>query len=102
MDAGQHPPESRRFLAFHKGHQMFISNIHGKEAINAKAVQIGCTAGEALQGRSGYGAPALTGNTFGIKDQLKAAGARWDSLNKAWAFANWASLEAALDNIIGA
>jgi len=79
---------------------MFISNVHGQEVINSKAASIACTAG--LCG-SGWGAkPGLTGNTFGIKEQLKAAGARWDGLNKAWAFADWAALEAALDAIIAA
>lgn len=76
---------------------MFISNVGGKEAINSKAQTIGCKAG--LCG-SGWGAnPGLIGNTFEIKDALKAAGASWDSLNKAWAFASWEALEAAIDSI---
>lgn len=79
---------------------MFIANVHGQEAINTKAQSIGCKAG--LCG-SGWGAkPGLVGNTFDIKDQLKAAGARWDSLNKAWSFQDWAALQAALNTIIAA
>lgn len=74
---------------------MFISNVHGKEAINTLAQQLGCKAGEAL-GRSGYGRPGLVGNTFGIKDQLKEAGARFDGENKAWTFESWSDLESAL------
>ena len=77
---------------------MFIGNISGKEAINAKAAALGLKAGEAL-GRGGYGRPALSGNTFNVKDALKAAGARWDGENKVWAFENWAALEAAVDAI---
>ncbi len=78
---------------------MFIANVHGKETITALAASIGCQAGEALQGRSGYGRPGVTGKTFGIKDQLKAAGARWDGANTAWTFESWAALEAALNTI---
>lgn len=80
---------------------MFVANVCGKEAINTLAQQLGCKAGEALQGSS-YGRPGLIGNTFGIKDQLKAAGARWDGANKAWTFESWADLEAALNTIIAA
>ena len=80
---------------------MFISNVHGKEAVNLLAEQLGCTAGECLHG-GGYGRPGLIGNTFGIKDQLKAAGARWDGACKAWTFEGWGSLESALNTIIGA
>lgn len=77
---------------------MFIGNISGKEAINAKAAALGLKAGEAL-GRGGYGRPSLGGNTFNVKDALKAAGARWDGENKVWAFESWAALEAAVDSI---
>lgn len=75
---------------------MFIGNIHGKEEITAKAAALGLKAGEAMKGRSGYGRPALGGNTFGVKDQLKAAGARFDGENKVWSFESWADLEAAI------
>ena len=78
---------------------MFISNIHGKESVNAMAQQIGCTAGECVHG-SGYGRPGLVGNTFEIKDHLKAAGARWDGACKAWTFDGWSALESALNLII--
>ena len=79
---------------------IFISNVHGKESINSKAQAIGCKAG--LCG-SGWGAkPGLIGNTFEIKEQLKAAGARWDGLYKAWSFSDWAALDTALNHVIGA
>lgn len=79
---------------------MFISNVYGQEVINSKAASIECKAG--LCGE-GWGAkPGLTGNTFGIKDQLKAAGARWDGFNKAWYFQDWSDLEAALNSVISA
>ena len=80
---------------------MFVSNVHGKEVINATAANIGCTAGECIHG-SGYGRPGVIGNTFPIKDQLKAAGARWDGVCKAWTFESWAALELALNTIAAA
>lgn len=43
--------------------------------------------------------PALVGKTFPIKDALKANGARWNGLAKAWAFQDMAMLEAALNAI---
>lgn len=81
---------------------MFISNPHGKESINTLAQQIGCTAGESLKGRSGYGQPGLIGNTFPIKEALKAVGARFDGENKAWVFVSWAALEAAILAVMAA
>lgn len=77
---------------------MFISKIHGKESITEAAAKLGCKAGECVHG-SGYGRPGLSGNTFGIKGQLKAAGARWDGECKAWTFESWEALEAAINNI---
>lgn len=79
---------------------MFIGNVHGQEVINSKAASIGCTAG--LCGSDWSAKPGLIGKTFEIKEQLKAAGARWDGLNKAWAFIDWTALEAAIDTIIAA
>lgn len=76
---------------------MFIANVHGKDKINSKAAAIGCTAG--LCGTGWDAKPGLVGNTYGIKDALKAAGARWDSLNKAWFFKDWAALESAIDGL---
>jgi hypothetical protein len=78
--------------------QMFINNVHGKEVINNKAAAIGCQAG--LCGSDWAAKPGLVGNTFKIKDQLKQAGARWNGTVKAWSFADWAALEAALDTIV--
>ncbi len=78
---------------------MFIKNVAGKESVNVLAEQIGCSAGECVHG-GGYGRPGLIGNTFGIKDQLKAAGARWDGECKAWTFESWGVLESALLNLI--
>lgn len=78
---------------------MFIANVHGKESINALADQLGCKAGECLHG-AGYGRPGVIGNTFAIKEQLKAAGAKFDGKEKAWTFDSWAQLEAALLSVL--
>ena len=78
---------------------MFIKNVYGKEEINQAAEAIGCQAGEAIKGMSGYGRPGLVGNTFPIKDQLKAADAKFDGENKAWVFESWESLQAAIATI---
>lgn len=42
---------------------------------------------------------ALAGNTFPIKDALKANGARWNGSARAWTFDSFAALEAALTSI---
>lgn len=78
---------------------MFIKNVHGKESTNALALRLGCEAGECLHG-AGYGKPGIVGNTYAIKDALKAAGARFDGRCKAWTFADWPTLESTLLSIL--
>lgn len=78
---------------------MFIKNIYGKEEISKLAESIGCEAGEAMVGKSHSSKPGLVGNTFIIKDQLKAAGAKFDGENKAWVFESWTALEAAIKSV---
>lgn len=75
---------------------MFIKNIFGKESINAAAKSIGCEVGEAMVGKSHFSKPGIIGKTYPIKDQLKAAGAKFDGENKAWVFESWTALEAAI------
>lgn len=60
---------------------MFITP-HGKEDLQAQAAKIGCKFGEVISGNSFK--VALAGNTFAVKDQLKAAGFRFDGQNKCW------------------
>lgn len=79
---------------------MFIKNVYGKEEISKLAESIGCQAGEAIKG-SGYGKPGLVGNTYPIKDQLKASGAKFDGENKTWVFESWAALETAIKSVKG-
>lgn len=76
--------------------QVFIGDIHGRDELNAKAAALGLKAGE-IQVGSGYKTiPALGGNTFALKDALKANGARWNGACKVWAFESQAALESAL------
>ena len=80
---------------------MFIKNVFGKESVNELAKLIGCEAGEAMVGKSNQSKPGLIGNTYQIKDQLKAAGAKFDGENKAWVFESWAALESAIKSVKG-
>jgi hypothetical protein len=74
---------------------MFVRNPHGSETIQALAAQVGVVFGESIE----RGMPGFI-NAFGVKDDLKAAGARWDGLNKAWLFDSYQAAEAALRSII--
>jgi hypothetical protein len=42
---------------------------------------------------------AVAGNTFAIKDTLKANGARWNGIVKVWTFTTYAALENAINAI---
>lgn len=42
---------------------------------------------------------AVAGNTFPVKDTLKANGARWNAAAKAWTFASLESLNVAINAI---
>lgn len=81
--------------------QVFISNIYGREELNAKAAAVGLKAGEINTGGRG-GIPAIGGNTFAVKDILKAHGARWHGVCKVWAFESQAAVEAAIDAVAAA
>jgi hypothetical protein len=41
----------------------------------------------------------VAGNTFAVKDTLKASGARWNSIVKVWTFTTYAELENAINAI---
>jgi hypothetical protein len=48
---------------------------------------------------SGYGKPALGGNTFNVKDILKVNGAKFNGSSKVWVFESVDQLKAALESI---
>ena len=62
----------------------------------ALADEKGLKFGQYLKGGNGYGFPALSGNTFAVKDTLKAHGAKFAGDSKVWYFE---SAEAALSAI---
>lgn len=67
----------------------FIANCYGpqNQALNALAKEKGLKAGSwSPNVCSRVDKPALAGNTFPIKDQLNAAGARFCGQTKAWVF----------------
>jgi hypothetical protein len=81
---------------------MFIKNPHGSEAIQQLAAQFGLVFGETLNYKNKYqqsGRAGFVGNTYPIKDQLKAAGAKFDGENKAWTFESWSAAESALKSL---
>jgi hypothetical protein len=72
---------------------------HNTEALATKLGLILGTAG-AVAKSNWNNRPAVAGKTFPIKDALKANGARWDGLAKAWTFETEVALEAALKAIV--
>lgn len=77
---------------------MFIESPYGSESIQEKARKYGLIFGETCG--NGAARAGFIGKTFQIKDQLKAAGARWNSENKAWVFSDgWTACEAFLDTL---
>lgn len=69
--------------------------------IETKAASLGLILGAAgaVKKSNWDSLPAVAGKTFPIKDALRANGAKWDGLAKAWTFQNEAALEAALNAI---
>lgn len=74
-----------------------ITPIKGSktEQIAKAAADKGLKYGEVVKGSS-YGKPALSGNTYSIKETLKAHGARFDGLSKVWYFDSTEQAEAAI------
>jgi hypothetical protein len=64
-----------------------------KNQLAEKAAALGLTFGTSGMG---YGKNAFGGNTFGVKDVLKAHGARFDGQSKVWYFESLEAAEAAI------
>ncbi len=79
----------------------FVAYSTTSQNIEAKANYLGLIVGAAgpVTKSNWDSRPAVAGKTYPIKDALRAAGARWDGLAKAWAFQDMAQLEAALNSI---
>lgn len=67
-------------------------------AVAAKASRLGLVFGfvAPIQKNDWSEKCAVAGNTFAIKDTLKANGARWNGAVKVWTFATYAALENAI------
>jgi hypothetical protein len=80
---------------------IFIRNPHGAEHISELASKFGLVFGETEGTARSPSQPGFVGNTFPIKEQLRAAGAAWHSGCKAWVFDSWDAALAALVAIKG-
>ena len=84
---------------------MFYFTPYSKGVLNpnieTKAAALGLILGAAgaVKKSNWDSLPAVAGKTFPIKDALKANGAKWDGLAKAWKFESIAALEVALNAI---
>jgi hypothetical protein len=81
--------------------KMFISPLTGSAVeLNKIAQTIGCKVGE-IEGNNEFPRfrVALAGNTYPIKDQLKAAGFRFDGVNKVWFVAGYDQMAAFLETL---
>lgn len=79
----------------------FANGILQNKEIEAKATRLGLVIGTAgVIAKSNWNNDyAVAGNTFAVKDTLKANGARWNGAAKAWAFATMEALENAINAI---
>lgn len=80
---------------------MFITPLAGTSVdLQPLAAKIGCKVGE-IEGNREFPRfrVALAGNTFPIKDQLKAAGFRFCGQNKVWFVADYAAMTNFLNTI---
>lgn len=71
-----------------------LDERHNKLA--ALADEKGLKFGQYLKGGNGYGFCALSGNTFAVKDTLKANGAKFAGDSKVWYFETTEQAESAL------
>lgn len=80
---------------------MFITPLTGASVqLQVLASKIGCKVGE-IEGTKEFPRfrVALSGNTFPIKDQLKAAGFRFCGNNKVWFVAGYDQMSSFLESL---
>jgi len=81
--------------------KMFIKPLAGRAVeLNQKAESIGIEVGE-IEGNKEFPRfrVAVRGNTFALKDALKAAGFRFDGVNKVWFVGGYDDMESFLSSI---
>lgn len=71
------------------------------ESAAVLGAQLGIRVGEVPPISLGHSRPAVQGAKGEIAKELKAAGGRWDSRNKALVFGSWPTLEAVLRVLVG-
>ena len=67
-----------------------------KNKLAAMAEEKGLKFGQYLKGGNGYGFCAFGGNTFAVKDTIKAHGAKFAGDSKVWYFETTEQAEAAI------
>jgi hypothetical protein len=79
----------------------FTYGILENQTLEAKASRLGLVIGTAgVVSKSNWNNDlGVVGNTYPVKDTLKANGARWNGLAKAWTFASMEALEIAINAI---
>jgi len=79
----------------------FADGILKNQTLEAKASRLGLTIGTAgAVSKSNWNNElGVAGDTYRVKDTLKANGARWNGLAKAWTFSSMEALESAINAI---
>jgi hypothetical protein len=81
----------------HTVHPAFNQIEQQVNQISESAAVKGLIYGDVVGG--GYGKPALGGNTFPVKDVLKAHGAKFNGASKVWVFDSREQLASAIEAI---
>lgn len=78
---------------------MLLPAPTGSERAQALAAKLGCTVGE-FSPSFGHMKPALLGSVAGFSATLAEFGGRFERKDRVYVFANWPTLEAALQHVI--
>jgi hypothetical protein len=86
------------FVPFANG---ILSELMKSKSLESKASRLGLMVGSAGEISKYNYSPnyAVSGNTYPVKDTLKANGARWDGMARAWTFPTLQALEIAVNAI---
>ncbi|WPG41028.1 hypothetical protein [Variovorax sp. EBFNA2] len=78
---------------------MLLSRPSGTDRVQFLAAQLGCSVGE-FSAAFGRMKPALLGSVSGHASVLAEFGGRFEQRERVYVFANWPTLEAALQHIV--
>lgn len=81
--------------------QWFMQFAETPKNVESKAARLGLLIGfiAPVMKSDWSDACAVAGNTFAVKDTLKANGARWNGVAKAWMFASQKQMSTAINAI---